>query len=128
MNKFVLILLGCLLSTAAFADCSKTNNYAAQYKVEDLLHKDLFDFDGMTWKQLGNEHWYITKRLYPWSEKIHDECLRNEVQGYLTAELNYMYDYISDQKKPKEDRTQPEEVYQTRGRVKKESFLWPKTP
>jgi len=127
MNKLILAL--CLmLPTAAYAECSESNNYAAQYKVEELLNKELFTFDGMTWKQLGNEHWYITKRLLPWSEKINDECLRNEVRGYLSAELGYMYDYIMDQKKPKEDQQQSDDVYQSNGRVKKESFPWPKVP
>lgn len=130
MIKVTLISL--MMTIPAFAVCPKSDDFTAQMEVRQLLNKtpdELFEFSGMTKKQIGDEHWYIRVKLFPWSNKIKDGCVREQVVSYLQNELDAAqekahpnngsidYDYNSD---PRVDVDKGEE--------KARNMKWPDLP
>ncbi len=133
MKKLLAIVtLLCCAVSPVWAECSKADNYVAQFKIRELLPAgDLWHFDDMSLKQLGNEHWWLRKKLIPWAKKIKDVCVRQEMLDYIRAESSSIEDTVRDRKLPPNngnDWLKTEGQLQDLGKDKKEKLDWPPLP
>lgn len=124
LKSIAIAIMFLAASSGAAPACDQADNFAAQFKLTEILGHHVFTFEeGMSDRALGNEHWWLRVRGPTWADRIPNTCIRAEMRGYLRAEIYFVEKEARDRRKSADDLQLDA---QTEARQKMENIEWPK--